>query len=264
VPNQLCLVVLDQRNDEYLGDVVRSMRRFVPDADIAWYDSGAQMRTPPHGVPRLACSRPLAYGKSTPFFLDMLEWAAESEYHWVVNVETDMAFVRPGFASFVAQALRAADYLASHLRRDTPATSRWRPYRSLKRELPELLAILGTASTHGCFSPGQVFSRRYARALVASRLYPRLRAFVAANQHPDASFALEEILLPTLSDALGLCSVGYPESATRFNRYRPYHAAASVKRAASDPGVHFVHPIRRDPQDGARQVVRALCGAEAA
>lgn len=260
----VCFVVLDQHNGRCFRELVAGVRRFVPEADIAWYDSGEGGGPLPPGVRRLECSRPLRYAKVTPFFLDLLEWAASSDYCWVVNLESDMAFVQPGFASFVSDALRSADHLACGLRRDTPPTSRWRPYRSLRRELPELLAILEVDSTHACFSPGQAFSRRYARTVVNSAMYPRLRAFVARNQDPDASFSLQEVLLPTLSDSLGLTSAGYTERAEYFNRYRPYHAAASVRRAACEPGVYFVHPVRRDPADGGRQAVGKLLDRMAA
>lgn len=254
----LCLVILDELNDEFLHDLVAGIYRFVPEADIAWYDSGNSATSPPQGVVRLPCSRPLRYAKVTPFFLDLLEWVADSDYRCVVNVETDMAFVRDGFAQFVAQRIQTGDHIAAHYRRHIPTTSRWRPYRSLKHELPELTAILGVDSTHACFSPGQTFSRRYARAVVGAAFYPRLRSFVAANQAPHASFSLQEVLLPTLVDVVGMRTVPYPQPAERCNRYRPYHAAASVRRAAADARVHFVHPVRRSPHDGGRLAAREL------
>jgi hypothetical protein len=258
--NGLCLVVLDHRNDEYLRDLVAGARRFVPGADIAWYDAGSHSGRPPAGITRLACSRPLCYAKVTPFFLDLLEWAAAAPYRAVVNLETDMAFVRPGFEEFVSRSLATADHLACDAHRDTPRTSRWRPYHSLRAELPALKSILGVDSTHRCFSPGQAFSRRYARALVGSPIYGRLREFVAANQRPEGSFSLQEVLLPTLTEVLSLRIAAYPVAAARLNRYRPYHASASIRRAAAEPAVHFVHPVRRDSGDGARKAVRALLG----
>jgi hypothetical protein len=188
----------------------------------------------------------------------MFEWAAGQDYDYIVNAETDMAFVQPGYERFIGDTMKDADYLAPGYARDVPRTSRWRPYRSLRHELSELLAILGTTSTHRCFSPGQVFSAHYFGELVTSAWYPELRDFVSRNQEPGRSFTLQEVLLPTAADVLGLRAMSYPVHLMSVNRYRPYHAAASVLRARDTVDAHFVHPVRRDDADGARRIVRRL------
>jgi hypothetical protein len=257
----ICIVICDHRNDLYLQDLIDGIAAFCPRADATWYNSGGeppQPGTAGKSVAVLPCSRPLKYAKVTPFFLDMFEWAAGQPYDYFVNAETDMAFVQPGFEGFIAQAMCEADYLAPGYVRDTPRTSRWRPYRSLRPELPELLSILGAGSTHRCFSPGQVFSIRYVEAFLGSAWYSELRGFVSRNQEPGRSFSLQEVLLPTAADVLELAACGYPGHLTAVNRYRPYHAAASILRARETPDAYFVHPVRRDETDGARRVVRQL------
>ncbi len=256
-----CVVICDHRNDAYLQDLIDGIESFCPRADIAWYNSGGEQ--PCHGSPgtsltMLPQSRPLEYAKVTPFFLDMFEWAASQGYDYIVNAETDMAFVQPGYERFIAEAMKEADYLAPGYTRDVPRTSRWRPYRSLRHELPELLAILGTANPHRCFSPGQVFSARYFEKLVTSSWYTELRYFVSRNQEPGRSFSLQEVLLPTAADVLGLRTEGYPARLASVNRYRPYHAAASILRARETDNAYFVHPVRRDETNGARQIARRL------
>ncbi|WP_055494457.1 hypothetical protein [Streptomyces sp. TP-A0356] len=261
---RLCLVVLDHGPDEFFDDLVRGIRRFCPDADVHWYDSGPVDRpatSAPADVPRLECSRPLTYAKVTPFFFDMLEWAADQPYDYVVNAESDMAFVNEGFEDFLASAMADHDYLAPRFVRGIPKTSRWRPYRSLRPELPELFEILGIDHMNGAFSPGQVFTPRYIHTLLGSACYPRLREFVARNQELGKSFTLQEVLLPTLPDVLGLRARDYPAHMTAYNRYRPYHAASSVASAHRSGDVPFVHPVRRDPGHAARRFVRALYDA---
>ncbi|MFE9098031.1 hypothetical protein [Streptomyces sp. NPDC007264] len=261
---RLCFVVLDHAPDEYFEDLVRGIRRFCPGADVHWYDSGPAGLPAPRptvDVPRLECSRPLAYAKVTPFFFDMLEWAADRGYDYVVNAESDMAFLNDGFEDFLSSAMADSDYLAPRFARKTPRTSRWRPYRSLRPELPELFDILGTDCTNEAFSPGQVFTPRYVHALLDSPWYPRLREFVARNQEPGRSFTLQEVLLPTLVDVLGLRAADYPAHMTACNRYRPYHAASSVAHAHRRGDVPFVHPVRRDAAHPARRFVRALYDA---
>jgi hypothetical protein len=257
----ICIVICDHRNDVYLQDIIDGINCFCPSADIAWYNSGNEPPQPGSAgasVTVLPRSRPLQYAKITPFFLDMFEWAAEQSYNYIINAETDMAFVRPGYDRFVAETMSEADYQAPGYVRDTPPTSRWRPYRSLRPELPELLSILGVRSTNQCFSPGQVFSARYIETFTNSPFYPELRDFVSRNQEPGRSFSLQEVLLPTAVDALGLTARTYPAHLMSLNRYRPYHAAGSILRARETPDAYFLHPVRRDETDGARQTVRML------
>jgi hypothetical protein len=259
----LCFVILDHRHDRYFAELVDCLRLFCPEADVVWYDSGASPAAAGSvrckmAVPRLPCSRPLRYAKVAPFFLDMFEWAARRGYDYVVNVETDMAFIRPGFGDFLSRVMQGVDYLAPGFRRATPTSSRWRPYRSLRKELPELLSILGIDHTNRGFSPGQVFSARYIATLLSDPIVTRVRAFVERNQGQGGPFSLQEVLLPTLADVLGLTPRDYPTHLATFNRYRPYHGKDAVGRALAVPDAYFLHPIRREERDPARSAVRAL------
>ena len=120
---RICIVICDHRNDTYLQDLIDGISRFCLRSDIAWYNSGSEQ---PHAgsagmsLMRLPQSRPLEYAKVTPFFLDMFEWAAGRDYEYIVNAETDMAFVQPGFERFVAEAMKEADHLAPGSRAGCP------------------------------------------------------------------------------------------------------------------------------------------------
>lgn len=266
---RICVVIVDHRHDVFLTDLVEGLTAFAPEVNIAIYNSGDPITLRSHpayaSLDVLPAGRTLAYAKVTPFFFDMFEWAADQSYDYIVNAETDMAWIKPGFEEFVASAMNGYDYMAPAFRRDTLRTSRWRPYRSLKPELPELLALLGRQTTHQAFSPAQVFSTKYIHSVLDSAIYDDLRRFVERNQAPDRSFSLQEILLPTLADVLGLAARDYPAHLASVNRYRPYHAAASVERAATGiPDAYFVHPVRRDDGDPARIAARRLIGARKA
>ena len=167
-------------------------------------------------------------------------------------------FDQPGFEDFLADAMRGYDYMGPSFSRGTPRDSKWRPYRSLRPELPELQALLGVASTNRSFSPAQVFSAKYINSLVSSPFYADLKQFVMRNQAPGKSFTLQEVLLPTLVDALSLSGRGYPDHLSTVEPHRPYHAAHSVVRAVSIPDAYFVHPIRRDDLDPARVAARQI------
>jgi hypothetical protein len=258
---KICAVILDHKNDVYLQDLIDGLRTFCPGLEIAWYNSGGEQPepgTPAAALPMLPNSRPLRYAKVTPFFFDMLEWAAGQNCDYVVNTETDVAFIQPGYEQFVTDAMRDTDFLAPGFARGTSTETWWRPYQSLVPELPELLQILGLDYTNKCFSPGMVFGSRYIEALLTAPWYADLRAFIARNQDPQCSKSLQEVLMPTLADALGVRVSDYPAQLAEFNRFRPWHSATSVLRALTTLDAYFVHPVRRDEQDEARQIVRQL------
>lgn len=249
------IVIIAHEVDDYLTDLLAGLRRFCPAARTAWFDSGHDPRCA--GVERIAASRPLAYARVTPAFFEIFEWFAGTRASLLINVETDAALIAPGYVPTVERLLADADYMASRYRAGTSTTSRWRPYRSLKPDLPELLDLLGVDQTDQAFSPGQVFSRRYVEALLSADWYPKLREFVTDNQVRERSFTLQEVLLPTLARALGLRARAYPAEWERYNRYRPYLAATAIGEAVSQ-GVSLVHPVRRDADDPARRLARSL------
>lgn len=255
--SQAAVVIIAHDVDDYLTDLLIGLKRFCPAARVAWFDSGVDPGRHRVAVERIRASRPLPYARVTPAFFEIFEWFVGTDASLVVNVETDAAFVAPGYLPAMGRLLEGTDYVASRYRTGTSSTSRWRPYRTLKPYLPELLDLLSVDQTDQAFSPGQVFSRRYVETLLSADWYPKLRKFVTDNQVRERSFTLQEVLLPTLVRALGLRARAYPAKWERYNRYRPYLAASAVREAVSQ-GVSLVHPVRRDADDPARRLARSL------
>jgi hypothetical protein len=255
--SKIAFVILEHEVSDYFLELVRSVRELCPGCDVVWYNSGHEQATPAEVV-QIPGSRPLDYAKVTPFYFDMFEWAATEEYDHLVCLETDMVFVRRGFDAFVREAMADADYLAPRLRRSTLSRSQWPPRRSLQAEIPDLMALLGTARINRCFSPGQVFSRTYIEALLSSGAYPAIRQFVEWNQQPGRSDTLQEVLLPTLADWLGLRARSYPASGSIFNRYRPYQGRPDLEDVRNHSDVYFIHPVRRSRDDYVRRMARQL------
>jgi hypothetical protein len=255
------LVVLAHDHPPSLADLVANVRRFCPASRLVLYNSGGDPELGHDlGLPTVPGARRLDYARITPFFLDIFEWLATTADPWdaVVNLETDMLFVRPGFEAFLQRRMSGCDYLAPNLVRRRPLSTRWRPMRSLRPEFERWFRFLGFRYWHGTFSPGQVFSRRYIETLLRHPEYAELKRLVAANE----SFTLQEVIFPTLTDFLGLRLASYPAHLAPINRYRPYQAVSGVKRALTTPDAYFVHPIRRAPDDAARIHVRKLVGRE--
>jgi hypothetical protein len=252
-----CFVVISNTVDDAFEDLVLSLRRFCPSADIAWYNSGVQRETP-FGIRRVLGGRPLKYMKITPAFFDIFEWAAREECDRIVNVETDLAFINPGFLEFLQRQMRDVDYLAPELRCRIPQVSLWPAYRTLAGERQELAEILGMSYLNRCFSPAQVFGRGYISAVLSSDIYPRIRAFVERNQQPQRSWTLQELLLPSLADSIGVTLRSYPAHMARFNRYRPHQAPLDLNTARTASDAYFIHPVRRNDDDPVRSHIKEL------
>jgi hypothetical protein len=253
----LLLVILAHADRNSLRSTVENARAFCPRARLLFYNSGPD----PHlgrslPVEHFPKPRTHEYARITPFFLELFEWAVRTgdAFDAIVNLETDLLFIRPGYEAFVEDALERADYVAPNLIRHRPLQSYWRPLRSLRPEFERWFDLLGFRHFHGSFSPAQIFSRRYVQTLVGHRGYRDLCYLVGQNR----SFSLQEVLFPTLTDFLGLRLEGYPAAHRTSNRYRPYQAVAGVKRALAIPDAHFVHPVRRPEHDPARRFIGEL------
>lgn len=257
----LLFVILAHTDRPSLEELVNNVRVFCPGARMLLYNSGEDQGLG-NGLDVQEFQSPARYGyaRITPFFLDVFEWAISSGdgFDAMVNLETDMLFIRRGYAAFVQNSLTRGDYLAPNLVERRPLNSRWRPMRSLRQEFQQWFDFFGFRYWHGTFSPAQVFSRRYVEALVEHPRYSDLRQLVAHNR----SFTLQEVLFPTLTDFLGLRLHGYPKAHSTSNRYRPYQAVSGVRRALTIPDAHFVHPVRRLQGDPTRSFVRKLALAE--
>ena len=258
---KIAMVVLAHSDEPSLGDFANNIMRFCPGCSLFLYNSG---HDPDFGSSvGLECipnPRRLEYAHIMPFFLDIFEWFVRDarQFDYLVNAETDMLFIRQGFESFLTRAMHACSYMAPVFSRGIRKSSKWRPYHSLGPELKHWKRALGMESLNRAFNPGQVVDRQYAERLLQHKGYSEIRRLVDRNQ----SFTLHEVLNPSLVDFLGLNGRSYPEGLEQINRYRPYHAVSGVRRALSIENAYFVHPVRRNPDDPARQMILSLTLAD--
>jgi hypothetical protein len=251
------IVILAHDNRECLEDMVANVRHFCPSVTAALYNSGD---SPDLGtgldLEVVRPSRRLYYARIAPFFFDLFEWLTVTDvsFDYVVNVDSDLLFIRQGFERFLADCMKGYDYMAPDLRLFIQNRPRWRPIRSLRPELPRWYKFWGFEYAHGAFNPGQTFSRTYIEKLVSHPKYAELLNLVAQNE----SFTLHEVLFPTLVDFLHLRGRSYPNELRFVNRYRPFQAVTGVKTALSTPTAYFVHPVRREIEDPARAFIREM------
>jgi hypothetical protein len=257
----LLFVILAHTDRASLEELVENVRVFCPRARMVLYNSGSDPDLCRKlGEPEFPAAHEFGYAKITPFFFEVFEWAIASgdPFDALVNLETDMLFIRSGYEGFVENQLTEADYLAPNLVERRSLKTRWRPMRSLRPEFEDWFQFFGFCYWHGSFSPAQVFSRRYVESLVQHRGYAELRKLVQQNR----SFTLQEVVFPTLTDFLGLRLGGYPKAHSTSNRYRPYQAVSGVRRALTLQDAYFVHPVRRKKDDAAREFIRGLTDTE--
>src|SRR5437868_1896780 len=180
----LLFVILAHTDHASLEELVDNVRVFCPRARMLLYNSGENSRLGSNlSIPRFQSPRRYGYARITPFFFDVFEWAVRSGdgFGAIVNLETDLLFIRPGYQDFVKKWLACADYLAPNLVERRSLKTRWRPMRSLRPEFKRWFEFFGFQYWHGTFSPAQVFSRRYVKTLVEHDRYAELRRLAEEN-----------------------------------------------------------------------------------
>lgn len=253
----IIMMILAHNDQESLADMVKNIRYFCPKVTLCLYNSGNYLSLGSGlNLEIFPSPRRLDYAKISPFFFDTFEWllAENRRFDYVINLETDILFVRKGFETFISQVMADSDYMAPNFSRFTSSKSKWRPIRSLRPELAEWYKLLGFEYTHGAFSPGQVFSRNYIEKLLRHEQYAEIQRLVKSNQ----SYTLQEVLFPTLVDFLKVRGKSYPSELKPIIRYRPYQAINGVRCALAIPDAYFVHPVRRELDDPARLFIHSL------
>ena len=253
----IIMVILAHNDPTSLSDLVKNTRHFCPRAKLMLYNSGVDYSLGSGlDLEILPISRPQRYAKITPFFFDVFEWLVQNgvTYDYVINLETDMLFIRHGYEEWVKSEMFGYDYMAPNLVKFVSPKSKWRPYKSIRSELSDWYNFFGFKYVHGAFSPAQIFSQRYVERMVNHKQYQELKSLVAENK----SNTLQEILFPTLPDALGLAAKSYPLELKPIIRYRPYQAISGIKRAINTLQAYFVHPVRREPENAARLLIHSL------
>lgn len=254
---KIALSILAHDNQAILKEMVENIRKYCSHCNILLYNSGDN---PDLGkdlkLDEITPVKKLCYTKITPYFIDLFEWVETNNYpyDYIINLETDALFIKHGFEEFLFSSMMNNDYMAPNFKKFTSHKSQWRPIKSLRPELPDWYKVFGFAHTNEGFNVGQIFSRNYIIKLLSNSSYPEIKRLVTQN----ASFTLHEVLFPTLVDFLRLDAVSYPDELKEVIRFRPYHGVASVKRALNLKNAFFMHPIRREMDDSAREYIRNL------
>ena len=146
--------------------------------------------------------------------------------------------------------LREYDLIGVNMavQRHAGALPHWIPGEMMWKEWFMWEPFLGTDGICGTLNPMQAYTHRIVRRILDDLNRGRmdeLERCLASSR----VFALEELLMPTLALRAGGRPRPYPAHTAAFTRAGEYLSLPELAQARSNPGVFFVHPVRRDLQD---------------
>lgn len=278
-----CLV---HEKPDVIWDLVRNLRCLDPASCVLLYNSGDASLLADccfHCDPCVFIHphpKPQRYGALHGYMTDCMEWACQNrEFDTITNVDSDQLLLHPGYTERLAQIMEQNPNLG--MVRSSPATPQWPtttqgslggrrflayPQRTALTEFghwrPFLTRYDGALDRFPVwtFWPGAVFSQQACRAILGLlESSPLLRALMRRSR----IHATEEVVLPTLIDALGFDLVQTPFDETCL-RFQNKHSADTLSKYSVDtletslhlPNRLWMHPVPREINDPLRVRLR--------
>lgn len=254
----ICFAILAHQNEKILANQIANLKKFNPNCKIVLYNGGANRQFgKKSGIPVCPYSRPLRYGRLGRFLYDVMRWleARGIDYDYLINVDSDLMFVKPGFEQFLNNRMNGYDCMGIRLKAyRTPLASRhWHPGRSMWKEWKKWKPFFQTRYFYGTLNVMQVYRKRIVRRMLRNLNRMRLERLLTTTK----VFALEEILYVTLAFRNNGRLRAYPHRSRRYVRLGRPLTLAEARRAKRDPYVYFAHPIRRTLHDQARRWIHS-------
>lgn len=268
---------------DVIWDTVRCLRCLDPASDVLLYNNSgtasllndARFREDPHVFIHPAVGNYI-YGTFHEYMLDCMEWAFQNvDFDTITQVDSDQMLLRRGYTERLTQIIEENPNLG--MLQSPSATPVWptitgeatgsRPFlcypqRTALREFwdwrPFLARYEGAVNKFPLwtFWPATVFSRQASQAMLdlfkSSRL---LQNLLKRTQ----IFATEEVLLPTLVDALGFNLVRTPLDETCVCFRVPY-TVDILKESLAVPDRFWMHSVPRDLNGPLRVYLREYYG----
>ena len=259
---KICFAIPVHEKKDVLIELIENIRYFCPNTSIVLFHSGNDPDLCSGlDLPVCPTSFPLGWGQNFPwFFLNIMEWLEEINhpYDYLINIDSDALFAKKGFEEFICSEMQGFDYMAAYLR--VPAEE-WYPGQVMKGFWPIFQPIFGIEQFLGCFMSAQVFSKNYVQQILHFDKIDELKKLLKQTEHHI--FAMDEILFPTLAEALGIKSKPYPDDVVQWIRFRPHFTREEVVKAIdTKQNCYLIHPVLRDIADPARTFIRGLIQLE--
>lgn len=260
----ICLV---HENQDCIIDLVRNLKYSDPASKIILYNGGTDTELFSHfpfdryEVAIHPSPKPLKWGWLHDFAIDCMEYAlAHFEFDLITVVDSDQLACGKNYTDFVSKTFHQhpdLGMLGQMESRITPYTvidpavtaylekDLWQPFL-------ETLPNGKSAFLHWTFWPSTAFTNKASAALV--KLF-RTNAMLREILEKTKIWASEEILLPTLTIALGYRIIENPCSYD-YVKYRAQYSAEEIRQAVTQHDHFWIHPVERKIGDAHRIAIR--------
>lgn len=247
---KIYFLILAHQEEEVLSEQIKNIRYFNPDSGIILYNGG----TNPDFAKNLdiaICpkSHPVQWGKLVRVFWDVMKWLEEMQvdYEYLMNLDHDMLFIKPGFEEFLNSAIKNYDCMGWYLLNGTDVAlfPSQELAKSLWREWTVWQPIFKTDTFYRYFNPGQVYRHKIIKKMLDS-LYSFDQKTLEDLFENNKVFALEEMFWVTLAKGCGGKCGEYPDG-NHYNkavRWGKDIRLDEVSQIIEHPTYFWIHPVK--------------------
>lgn len=260
----MCLV---HENQDCIIDLVRNLKYLDPKSTILLYNGGTDKNLFKHfpfeeyGVVIHPNPRSLKWGWLHDFAIDCMEYAINNlEFDTITVVDSDQLACGKDYTNFITETflensnLGMLGQIPSRIHKDTlidPAITAYEE-KALWQPFLDQLPNGRDAFLYWTFWPSTVFTFK-----VAVELTKLFRTSTELHEilKKTKIWASEEIILPTLTIALGFSII---ENPCKYDlvKYKSVYAKENIQNALEEKQLFWIHPVLRDIKDKNRAHIR--------
>lgn len=260
----MCLV---HENQDCIVDLVRNLKYLDPTSIILLYNGGTNKELFTHfpfekyGVLIHPNPKPLKWGWLHDFALDCMEYAINNlEFDTITVVDSDQLACGRNYTDFITETFHKNPNLGmlgqvpsrvDKYTRIDPAITAYKE-KALWQPFLDQLPNGKDAFLYWTFWPSTVFTHQAAVALTT--LF-RTNSALQEILKKTKIWASEEIILPTLTIALGFTIVENP-CVYDFVKYKSVYTNQNIKSALEKKQSFWIHPVLRNIKDTNRTQIR--------
>lgn len=240
--------ILAHENEDILSEQIKNVRYFNPNSKIVLYNGGTNKQFGVNqNIPICPYSRPLRWGHTSPYFFNVMKWLEEinTEYDFIVNLDHDVLFIKPGFEQFLEEVMQSYDCMGPYLQihyspNHNPS---WFPGVTMWREWDKWKDFFQTNYFYSYFNPGQVYRHSIVKQMLSGINIEKLEELWSTTN----VIALDEMLFITLAISQGAKYREYPWSFEEGKNYVIDTGSINfdkIKEALTKPDFYWIHPIK--------------------
>ncbi|MGQ7885101.1 hypothetical protein [Paenibacillus sp. WC2504] len=244
---RVMFALLAHKDEHVLAAQIENIRKFNPEAGIVLYNGGEDSQFG-KGMNAAICeySRHLTWGHLAPFLWDVMKWLDEHKvnYEYLVNLDDDMLFVKPGFEAYLDQTMRGYDCMGWDMQtcrsvHDADNMNK----QSMWEEWGRWGSLFQTDHFVRYFNPTQVYRRGIVKKMLKAADVSLVDQWLSESQ----VVALEEFFFVTFAASLGGKCREFPRD-QRLNVMRHEHEIEQNEAHAAMHHYmyHTIHPVKGD------------------